>query len=149
MARNSAESRLFLSAPIPHLDERRPLAGSEEFDIPDSALFPNYNRWKYGLSGLNDYAKKQGATQIQHQLSSRKVVYLGGSTDKEADENLATVAAAMVQGPNRFERWRNYRRYVQLFPKWAKNSRFAEVKGVTHDATGMFVSDEGRASIFR
>lgn len=131
-----------------YLDKRRPLAGREEFAIPSEAQFPRFNRWKYGLDKLNDYAKRSGEMQIQDNLMNRQVVYLVGSRDNSNDENLSTNPAAMIQGANRFERWNNYRRYVQMFPVWTKSSRFVPVEGVTHDATGMFLSAAGRAAIF-
>jgi hypothetical protein len=130
-----------------YLDDRRPVKGKPTFEKPgDDGL---YNRWRFGLERLNDYAKQTQPKQISENVFARKTVYLIGSEDNKQDKGLSIVPGAVIQGENRHDRWENYQRYTQLFPEWKDNVRFAEVKGVGHNATGIFLSDEGRRAIFK
>jgi hypothetical protein len=132
-----------------YLDDHRPVPGGTGFAKGDATKFPGFDQWRYGLQGLNDYMRRSTPARIRANMFSRTAVYLGGSEDTARDEHLSTTPGSMAQGSQRFERWANYRRYVQLFPEWSKRARFLEVTGARHSGTQMFGSDVGRSAVFR
>lgn len=129
-----------------YLDKRRPVPGRVGmFAEPKSVK--DFNRYKYGLDDLNVYMKARGHDAILKQMQARRVYYLGGTLDM-GSKNLATSPPAMAQGRHRFERWRNYRMYVRLFPEWSRNAVFEAVPGIGHSGRKMFNSAAAKRILF-
>ena len=112
-----------------YLDGRRPAEG-ETFAVPEPEV-PDWDSWHFGLRDRNAYAKDLTAAEIMANLTSRPTLYLCGEEDT-GKRGLAASPAAMTQGENRFRRFLYYRRYVALFPEWAKQVRFVSVPGAGH-----------------
>jgi hypothetical protein len=130
-----------------YLDKFRPEENGDAFAIPNSNDCPEYNDYKYGLDNLNQYMSAVDAETLISQMTSRQSYYLGGTEDVESEE-LDVSCMANLQGPNRYERFKNYNRYTERFPGWDKNSIFHGVEGVGHSAEGMFQSSEARDVMF-
>ncbi len=124
-----------------YLDNRRP-SGSGKF----TAMSDDYNKYKYGMLNLNRYLNKQSA-RIKTNIFDRRAWYLGGTNDTGKDD-LDEREPAMKQGKNRFERWSNFRAYVQLFPDWRDSASFESVPGVAHSANDMLNSTAARRIMF-
>ena len=125
-----------------YVDNRRPI-GSGKFAATSDAN----NKYKYGLIGLNSYLNQQPA-RLRINIFSRPAWYLAGTADTGRDD-LDEREPAMKQGKNRFERWSNFRDYVQLFPDWRDSAKFESVPGVAHSANGMLNSAAARRIMFR
>jgi len=129
-----------------YLDKRRPVLGKAGMFVEPKGV-KDFNRYKYGLDDLNIYMKTRGREAILKQMQARRVYYLGGTKDM-GSKNLATSPPAIIQGRHRFERWRNYRMYVKLFPEWSRNAVFQPVPGIGHSGRQMFNSSAARRILF-
>jgi pimeloyl-ACP methyl ester carboxylesterase len=129
-----------------YLDKRRPVPGKAGMFAEPKGV-KDFNRYKYGMDNLNVYMKARGREAILKQMQARRVYYLGGTQDM-GSKNLATSPPAMVQGRHRFERWRNYRMYVKLFPEWSRNAVFRPVSGIGHSGSRMFNSAAAKQVLF-
>lgn len=107
----------------------------------------NYNGYKYGLNDLNAYLKRAGAEKMRANMFTRRVWYLGGMEDTES-ENLDDDSRAMVQGGNRYERWKTYRLHVARFSKWKTVAVFEAIDGIGHSGQEMFSSSAARRVMF-
>ncbi|AZF60269.1 alpha/beta hydrolase [Pseudomonas sp. R11-23-07] len=114
----------------------------------ETASCPGFNEWKYGMQGLPDYAKGQGAEQLEQAYVSRDVTYLLGQQDTDPNHPaLDKSCEAETQGAYRLIRGHNYfdalkQRHPQL------GHRLVEVPGVGHDGDKMFTSPEGQKVLF-
>jgi hypothetical protein len=129
-----------------YLDRRRPRKLGKAFAVQKGA--GSYNKYRYGVERLNAYMKRRGVRRIRENLLSRKVYYLTGTSDTGL-QDLDVSKPARLQGRHRLERWRNYRAYVSLFPRWRRNATFRGVEGIGHSARGMFNSAAARRVLFR
>ena len=129
-----------------YLDKRRPVPGKVGMFAEPKGV-KDFNRYKYGLDDLNIYMKTRGREAILKQMQARRVYYLGGTKDM-GSKNLATSPPAMIQGRHRFERWRNYRMYVKLFPEWSRNAVFQPVPDIGHSGRQMFNSAATKRILF-
>ncbi|HEX2831074.1 MAG TPA: hypothetical protein VHP37_32365 [Burkholderiales bacterium] len=118
----------------------------------DSALCPEYNRYKYGFEGRVPYSDGRSADQLFAAYAARDVLYLLGTADNDPNHRaLDKRCAAAAQGRTRIERGLSYVRYE----RWLAAERMAtlrhhayEVIGVSHDQAGMFGSQCGREALF-
>lgn len=136
-----------------YLCEKRPDGGGG-FSVPDDQArrdCPNYNRYKYGLEGLNSYMSRAGAERIREQYPRREVVYLLGERDNDPDARyLDKSCPAMLQGTNRLDRGLAYHRYLRenYGPHALEWHSEAVVPGVGHSASRMFNAEEGLEALF-
>lgn len=145
----SAEYRFIVANPSSYLydDRRRPVSGTNAFEIPRPK--PNkYNDWRYGLEERNAYSRQLSVDAIKKNVAERFTHYLVGSEDNKHDDFLDKTPAAMIQGKNRYDRWQNFKNYVDLFPDWKSNTRFTEVPGVGHSHRGIYASSAANSAIF-
>jgi hypothetical protein len=138
-----------------YLDGARPKSVKQgyRFALPsdkDIAACDRYDTYKYGLVGLNSYAKAKGEDIIRRQLQDRAVTYLLGESDTSTTDNLDTTCAANLQGPNRFERGRAFHAY--LGHHYGSTIYTAHVlrtvPKVGHSGRGMLTSPEGQQALF-
>lgn len=192
--RYAAISRVAESAPHVHLryvvanpssflylNDKRPYftPGPPGFDAPSgggaSERFQGapscpdrYDRYRYGLRELNNYAKAVGAATIIGQYPGRDVVYLAGALDRteldcgasgaasdlrcqrmedKNNQDLDASCPAMLQGADRHARSASYLRFLDTFFP-GHHHRLVEVPGANHSSRAMFDSPEGVAVIF-
>ena len=112
-----------------YVDGRRPAADGS-FRAPDPAV-PGYDSWHLGLGERNAYSAELSRAEILANLASRPTLYFCGEEDVQS-RGLSATPPAMTQGENRFRRFRNYRKYVALFPEWKKQCRFVSVPKYGH-----------------
>ena len=130
-----------------YLDGRRKLDNGK-FGIPQISPV-EYNKYKYGLLELNDTMKRFDRNQIRETMYSAKVHYLAGTKDNDTkSKHLEKSLPARMQGKQRFDRWKTYREYVQLFPKWKLNATFEAVPNVGHSSGKMLQSSQVQAKLF-
>ncbi len=102
-----------------YVDNSRRIGTSvDQFAIPDSTGCPDYDDYKYGLSGnLNSFVVGIGGTdQVQAQYPLRDVRYLLGEDDNDpGSSSLDGSCAANLQGRQRLERGTVYYNYLRDF----------------------------------
>ncbi len=165
-----------------YLSPQRPYftPGPPGFDLPygggaGSARFAGaprcpdrYDRYRYGLRGLNAYAKAAGAETIVRRYPARDVVYLSGANDRadldcggsrrhddlrcqrmedQNNQDLDASCPAMLQGRDRHERVVGYLRFLDAFFPGHRH-RLVEVAGAHHSSRAMFDSPEGVGVLF-
>lgn len=99
-------------------------------------LFEPNMIWHYGLKGRPRYAAAVSDGQIMENLSSRRVWHACGSADTNPKGGLDRTPTAMLQGTNRYERFRHFEAHVKKFPGWAKQASFHTFEGLAHNTTG-------------
>jgi len=125
------------------LNEARPVGGA--WVVPDVATCRSYNRFRYGLEGVNAYVGR--AAGGPERFAMRRVRILLGTADTGVDDDLDQTCAAKLQGPHRYGRGRNFDASVDRF--WPSNVVAAlDVAGVAHSASRMLDSPVGRAAVF-
>lgn len=124
-----------------YVDNRRPIGGGKFAATTDAN-----NKYKYGLLDLNSYLNQQ-PPRLRINIFGRTAWYLAGTADTGKDD-LDEREPAMKQGKNRFERWSNFRDYVQLFPDWRDSAKFESVPGIAHSANGMLNSAAAKRIMF-
>jgi pimeloyl-ACP methyl ester carboxylesterase len=133
-----------------YFDAMRPVA-SGEFAAFDRAMCPSFNRWKYGLEDLPDYAgDAASAAALEARYAQRDVtVLLGGADCDPQHPALDRSCAALTQGEHRLGRGLAYARYMTLrHPEGLAKHRTYVIDGVGHDAKGIFASAQGLAALF-
>lgn len=107
-----------------------------------------YNRYKYGLTTLNPYAKPLTNKRLRNQYLNRTVYYVLGQDDNDpCHEELDCSAEAMLQGRNRLERGRLYFAYLKAFYSPNLHHKI-EVPDVGHDAKKMYATETVKAVLF-
>ena len=96
-------------------------------------LFDPNMIWHYGLKGRPRYSAALSEEQIMKNLTSRRVWHACGSADTNPKGGLDRTPTAMLQGSNRYERFRNFEAHVKKFPEWAKQASFHTFEGLAHD----------------
>lgn len=138
-----------------YFDDLRPNAAGE-FVPFDAAICPDFNRWKYGLLDLPDYARPASRAgtgampaDLEAAYARRDVLTLLGSDDCDPlHPALDTSCAARAQGEHRLARGRAYARYMRMRHAQNLNHRFQEIAGVGHDSAGIFTSRAGLEALF-
>jgi hypothetical protein len=106
---------------------------------------PGYNTWKYGLEGRPRTMGGDGPTRQLY--VSAPVTLLLGQADTRTDESgFDNGCAANLQGVNRYTRGGWFWYYMQRF--YGAHDR-KEVPFVGHSGEEMYMSDVGRAVLFR
>jgi pimeloyl-ACP methyl ester carboxylesterase len=109
---------------------------------------PDFNRWRYGLSGAPPYVTGTDM-QLEAQYAARHVTYLLGTADvNPKEDDLDRTCGGEAQGPFRFARGKNYIAYMKSRHPGGTAQDYAFVPGVPHDNRRMFRSSCGRAVIF-
>ncbi len=88
-------------------------------------------RWHYGLANRNRYAEKVSEDAIMANLASRYCLCFCGVNDT-APKWLDVRPEANAQGPNRYERFKNFQKYVSQFPSLANTFKFVVLEGKAH-----------------
>lgn len=114
-----------------------------------SRKFVDYDHYRYGAEQLNTAMRRIGLEQITKHLLTRQCYYFAGTEDT-ADAYLDMLPGAMAQGRHRFERFCNYRDYVDAYEddRWRKNSEFVAIEGIGHSSTKMFATAQVRKVLF-
>ena len=126
-----------------YFSAQRPVAGFQP------STCPGFNRWKYGLQDLPDYAKGQSAEQLEQVYVQRDITYLLGQQDTDPNHPaLDKSCAAEAQGAYRLIRGHNYFAYLQQRHPQGFTQALVEVPGVGHDGNGMLTSPQGQRVLF-
>ena len=133
-----------------YLDGQRFCDGQclNESDLKEVA--PEYNNYRYGLEGLNTKMNQIGKDAIAERMVTRRCYYFGGTADT-LEAYLDVTLPAMQQGVNRYERFKNYRAYVESFhdKRWKQNSSFREIPHVGHSSADTMASPVISEVLFR
>jgi len=132
--------------------ERRVAGTLDQFDIPTEQELenaPRYNRYIYGMEGLNPYMSAAGVDLIRNQYQRREVYIFLGEQDR-GSASLDSSAGAMLEGRFRYERGRIYHNYVQhVFGAGTGYlHKKAVAMGLAHDGNGMYNSPQGQRLLF-
>jgi hypothetical protein len=141
--------RYIVSNPSTYLyigPERAAPASISIFELPDIESCPTYNRWHYGLEGLNTYMSRLSLTQIRENLVGRDVVVFVGSADT-GSSMLDMSCGAMLQGPHRYYRGLTLYNYMSTFYP-GHNHTLQVLAGAGHSSRTMFTSQRGLTLIF-
>ncbi|HEY6449858.1 MAG TPA: hypothetical protein VIX60_04185, partial [Candidatus Cybelea sp.] len=108
---------------------------------------PDFDRWRYGLSGAPRYVTGTAAA-LEARYIVRRVSYLMGTADiNPKEEDLDRSCGGEAQGPYRFARAKSYIAYIgRRHPQ--TNQDYAFVRGVPHDNRRIFTSPCGLAVLF-
>ena len=90
--------------------------------------------WLYGLKGRPRYSAKLTEDEIMANLCSRRVWRGCGSQDVlgRPQTSLDMTPPAAAQGKNRFERFKDFERYLGRYPEWKRQVSFHVFEGVGH-----------------
>ena len=151
---NNIYVRFIVSNPSSYLyfNEVRRVEGTlDEFSVPNAAICPEYNIYKYGLEDRNSYMSATGEEQLERQYYEREIIYLLGDEDNDPNaSDLDTSCAAMLQGAYRLERGIIYNYYLIHYfgPDVMNQHAKVIVEGVGHSANGIFNSVCGIRYLF-
>jgi pimeloyl-ACP methyl ester carboxylesterase len=106
-----------------------------------------YNRYKYGLEGLNNYLDDTPPATLVAQYPTRRVTYLLGELDTSRAGTFDSSCQADLQGLHRLERGSAFAAFMDRYHPQHRHQRVV-VPGVAHAAGLMFNSPQGRAAIF-
>jgi pimeloyl-ACP methyl ester carboxylesterase len=97
-------------------------------------LFEPDQPWLYGLKGRPRYSEKLTNDDIMRNLCSLRVWRGCGSMDVlgRPETSLDMTPPAAVQGANRFQRFKNFERYLEKYPEWRKQVSFHVFEGIGH-----------------
>ena len=90
--------------------------------------------WLYGLKGRPRYSASLTDEEIMKNLCSRRVWRGCGSLDilGRPRTSLDMTPPAVAQGENRYERFKNFERYLDKYPEWKKQVSFHVFEGIAH-----------------
>lgn len=91
--------------------------------------------WLYGLKGRPRYSAALTNDEIMRNLCSRRVWRGCGSQDilGRPQTSLDMTPPAVLQGTNRFERFKSFERYLDRYPAWKKQVSFHVFEGIGHN----------------
>jgi pimeloyl-ACP methyl ester carboxylesterase len=135
-----------------YLDGRR-WAGSTFRELTDveRAECDEYDEYKYGLNGLNEYMAAVGAPLLRSQYGSRPITYLLGAEDTSTtSSNLDRSCAAQWQGRHRLERGERYHQALGgvFGPQVYERHVLLVVPSVGHEAGELLRTPQGQAALF-
>jgi len=140
------ELRYVVTNPSTYLYLRSERWLGEEFGLPDSRSCPDYDDWHYGLRDRNSRTEDLSVDTIWARAERRDIrVLIGGADTTQAA--LDTSCGANLQGPNRFERGRTLKAFMDYFFYGHRHS-MTVVPGVGHSSRSMWTSVEGVATLF-
>jgi len=113
-----------------YLDDKR-MDEHGKFKVPRDTN-NRYNNWHLGLDRPTRYAASVSQSSAVKNLAQRGLLCFCGTEDV-LEKYLNMKPGAMLQGKNRYERFKNYQKHIQRFPKLAKAVRFVEVPGAGHE----------------
>ena len=113
-----------------YLDDRR-MNAYGKFKVPTGAS-RSYNNWHLGLVRPSRYASSVSQSSIMRNFAQRGLLCFCGTEDV-LEDCLSKGPGAMLQGKNRHERFKNYQKHIQRFPKLANAVRFVEIPGAGHE----------------
>jgi pimeloyl-ACP methyl ester carboxylesterase len=109
---------------------------------------PDFNRWRYGLSGAPRYVSGS-ASSLEARYVARRVTYLMGTADTNPkEEDLDRSCGGEAQGAYRYARAKFYIAYIGRRHPSGTNQDYAFVGGVPHDNRRIFTSKCGLAVVF-
>ncbi len=120
-----------------YLDAFRPAA---------NAACKNFDNWKYGMVKRTGYAARVTDEDLRANLIGREVTYLLGEWDNLPGNSLDVSCPAMVQGPNRLVRGKNYYDYIRS--RYKAGHQLVTVPSCGHNARCMFTSDAALPVLF-
>ena len=152
-ARAQIDVRFIVANPSSYLylSPERPVDGGRAFAPYDRARCPEFDTYRFGLTGAPRYFTDRPLDEIVRDYRARRVVYMLGTADNDPNHSvLDRSCAAMAQGPHRLARGEAYHRYiVQLLGSDAERThRKVLVQGVGHNNAGMWASTAGQAALF-
>jgi len=118
-----------------------------EWVIPHGHESKGYDRFKYGLKGLDHYAKQRGADWARTYLPKRQIELLAGTADVVADESFDASKEAMWQGRTRFQRGQLFAAFMDHFFS-PNHFSITPVPGVGHDHRQIYASAEARNALY-
>ena len=89
--------------------------------------------WHYGIRDRPRYPAMATEAKMLENLSVRRVWRACGTKDVQ-DGGLDVCPAAVAQGANRYERFRNFETYLKRYPGWAKQVLFNPLEGLGHES---------------
>ena len=99
---------------------------------PSTELLLNDDEpWHYGLRDRARYAAAVPKERIMANLAARRV-WRGCGTEDVKPGALDKSPVAVKQGKNRYDRYRNFQRYVGGYPDWNARLSFHDIPGVGH-----------------
>jgi hypothetical protein len=143
--------RFVIANPSSYLYFTKDRPRADDFAPYDTALCPNYDRYKYGFEGHVPYANGASPEQLFAAYAARDVVYLLGTADNDPNHRvLDKRCPAEAQGRTRIERGLAYVRYERMLADKRVPLRHHafEVIGIGHDQAGMFGSRCGVEAVF-
>ena len=115
--------------------------------IPHGKKSKGYDKFKYGLEDLEDYAEERGANWARTYLPKRRIELLAGTADVVADESFDDSKQAMWQGRSRYQRAQLFNTFMDEF--FTPNQfRITPVPGVGHDHRQIYASTEAKNALY-
>lgn len=90
--------------------------------------------WHYGLKGRPRYSATLTENEILENLSTRRVWYGCGGEDVlgRPHTSLDMTSPAVAQGENRLKRFLRFKKSLEAYPEWLRQSSFHVFTGVGH-----------------
>lgn len=129
-----------------YFDAARP-GKNGSFAVPSGSSCKEYNQYKYGLDGRQNYPSQLSASAALAQYASRQVTVFTGGADTVDNGDLDTDCGAMLQGANRMVRGQNFVNHLKALKPGAPH-KFVVVPGVDHDGEAMLGSPLARTALF-
>lgn len=104
-------------------------------------LFDKETPWHYGLKGRPRYPARLSDKEIYANLSRHRVWRGCGTLDNKISKSTNNVWAVR-QGTSRYNRFRNFEKYIKAFPEWNEKVTFHDMPGAGH-ATVQVYRDKG------
>lgn len=104
---------------------------------PSTFLIPNNDIWHYGLKGRPRYSRNISDEQIMENLRSRRCLHACGALDT-LEASLDMTATAMKQGENRYVRFKNFRRLVNIDTRWSSVTTFHTFDSIGHASVSAY-----------
>lgn len=130
-----------------YFSEDRPTSTGDFAPYAESCK--EFDQWKYGVNKPPLYVGKASFTDMEESYSSRDVIYLLGTADKDPHHpELDVSCAAETEGPNRLARGTAYFAYLKVRHPENFSQRLWKVPGIAHDEDAVFHSLCGMESLF-
>ena len=102
--------------------------------------FDSDQPWLYGLKDRPRYSAALTEDQIMANLCSRRVWRGCGSLDVKGrpETSLDMTPPAIIQGDNRFERFKSFEKYLERYPDWKRQVSFHVFEGLGHKEDDAF-----------